>query len=172
MLRRVGGWVAVWVASLATYLLFVVTTVPEELAAGAVVATVSTFAIAVVHRYEPVPLRPLRGLRWLAGCWRVPFQVVVETGWLAAALWGQAVRGRPIRGGFRTVPFPSGDPPALANTRHVLATTIGSLAPNTYVVGIEGGRALIHQLLPGGGDPIPRALLEPDGASPGAGGGP
>jgi multisubunit Na+/H+ antiporter MnhE subunit len=161
MLRRVGGWLAVWAASMAAWLLFVLTLAPAELVAGAVAAGISSLAVAVVHRFDPVRLAFGPAVRWLAGSWRLPWQIVVETLRLAAALWRQVARGQPVSGRFRTIPFPVGEPEPVAATRRTIATTIASLAPNTYVVGIEDGYALIHQLLPDDADPIPPSLLAP-----------
>jgi hypothetical protein len=160
MLRRVGAWLAVWAVSMATWMLFVVTLAPEEMAAGAVAATAATVAIAVVYRFEPVRVRPGAAARWLARCWRVPWQVLADTVRLAAALWRQVARGEAVRGRFRVLEFPDDPSAALATTRQVLATTVGSLAPNAYVVGFGDGRVLVHQLLPVG-DPIPPPLLAP-----------
>lgn len=168
MLRRVGGWLAIWAVSMATWLLFVVTLAPAEVLAGVVAAAISTLAIAVVHRYAPVRLRFAPAVRWLAGSWRLPWRVVVETLRLAAALWRQVARGQRVTGRFRTIPFPEGEPEPVATTRRLIATTIASLAPNTYVVGIEDGYALVHQLLPDDADPIPPSLLAPAGDRGGA----
>jgi hypothetical protein len=167
MLRRVGGWLIVWAVGMGTYLLFVVTLAPEELAVGALAAALATLAIAVVHRHEPIALDWSAAARWLAGTWRLPLRVVVDTVRLTRALWRQFARGEPVRGRFRTVPFPEDEPAATATARRVLVTTVASLAPNAYVVGIEDGRALVHELLPGDADPIPPALLRPGGPRPG-----
>jgi len=161
MLRRVGGWLAVWAVSMATWLLFVVTLAPAEMLAGAVAATIATLAIAVVHRYDPVRIRFGLAAHWLAGSWWLPWQVVVQTLRLAAALWRQVTRGQRVTGHFRAIPFPDGEPEPVTATRRLIATTVASLAPNTYVVGIEDGYALIHQLLPDDADPIPPSLLAP-----------
>jgi multisubunit Na+/H+ antiporter MnhE subunit len=169
MLRRVGGWLALWAASMATWLLFVVTLAPEELVAGAVAAGVSVVAVAVVLRYDPLRLRLAPVPRWLAGSWRLPWQVLVDTVRLAAALWRQVALGQPVRGRFVTVPFPEGEPQDVAAIRQVVATTLAALPPNTYIVEIEGGSALVHQLLPGGANPIPPSLLAPARGRRGAG---
>ena len=80
---------------------------------------------------------------------------------LAEALWGQ-LRGRPVRGVFRVVPFPAEQDDARSAARRALVTSIVSLAPNTYVVGIEGeeGVMLVHQLVPEPGSPVPPSMLE------------
>jgi hypothetical protein len=56
-------------------------------------------------------------------------------------------------GSFRAVSFGGGDSEAQETGRRALAEAAGSVAPNTFVVGIDGKRGLIlaHQLKVGGG---------------------
>jgi multisubunit Na+/H+ antiporter MnhE subunit len=161
MLRRISGWLALWAIGMVTWLLFVVTLAPEELVAGAIAATFGAVAIAVVHRHDPLRLRLAPVPRWLAGTWRLPWQILVDTVRLAVALWRQIFLGRPVKGRFVTVPFPEDEPEDINATRRVVATTVAALSPNSYLVGIEGGSALVHQLLPGGADAIPASVLKP-----------
>jgi hypothetical protein len=72
----------------------------------------------------------------------------------------KALARRDVAGSFRVVRFEDGDDHALHGGRVALAETFGSLAPNTYVVGVdrERGVMLLHQLRPTddpGGDADP-----------------
>jgi hypothetical protein len=80
---------------------------------------------------------------------------------LAAALWRHCT-GRPVRGEFRVVPFPVEADDARSAARRALATALVSVAPNTVVVGVEGGEGemLVHQLVPEPGSPVPPSLLQ------------
>jgi len=63
---------------------------------------------------------------------------------------------------FRVLPFPQEGDDAAAAARRALATTVVSLTPNTYVVGVEGneGAVLIHQLVRRPGGEIPPSMLK------------
>jgi hypothetical protein len=62
-------------------------------------------------------------------------------------------RRRPAFGTFRAIRFDGGEDEPHQTGRRALAEAAGSLAPNTFVVGIDGERQLIlaHQLRPTGG---------------------
>jgi hypothetical protein len=70
-----------------------------------------------------------------------------------------------VRGEFRVVAFPSEDDDARSAARRALATAAVSVAPNTLVVGVEGGEGvmLIHQLVPEPGSPVPPSMLAEPG---------
>ena len=80
---------------------------------------------------------------------RVPRDIAVVSAMALIAL----VRCRPAFGSFRTVRFGGGEDEPRKTGRRALAEAAGSLAPNTFVVGIDGERQLIlaHQLRPTGG---------------------
>jgi hypothetical protein len=84
----------------------------------------------------------------LLGLWRlalkIPLDIVVVC-WEALA---QLVRPRPARGSFRAVPFDATEQTAPDTGRRALTEALGSMAPNTIVVGVhvERGLLLVHQL--------------------------
>src|SRR5205085_5144449 len=80
---------------------------------------------------------------------RVPRDVIVVSGMALVAL----VRRRPAFGSFRAARFSGEEDEPHEIGRRALAEAAGSLAPNTFVVGIDGERQLIlaHQLRPSGG---------------------
>jgi hypothetical protein len=88
-----------------------------------------------------LPSWPLRGWRLL---WRIPGDIAIVCG--EAVL--QLVRPRPVRGVLRAAPFTAVEPDPGHTGRRALAETVGSVAPNTIVIGVdaESGLLLVHQL--------------------------
>jgi multisubunit Na+/H+ antiporter MnhE subunit len=158
----VGFWVAWYVPLVVLWLAFVDTFAVAEVVLGLLAAAVAATAAELVRSQELVRFR--MDPRWLRGLGSLPWQVLRDSWLLVVALWGQ-LRGRPVRGVFRVVPFPAEQDDARSAARRALVTGFVSLAPNTYVVGIEGdqGAMLVHQLVPEPGSPIPPSMLE-DGA--------
>ncbi len=60
----------------------------------------------------------------------------------------QLVERRPARGAFRTARFEATDATAEDTGRRALAEWLGSVAPNTIVIGVDDERdlLLVHQL--------------------------
>ena len=159
MARRVGFWIAWYVPLLAIWLAFVDTFNSEEVALGLVAAAIAATAAEVVRSQELVRFR--LEPRWLRDVHRLPWQVLRDCWLLAVGLWRHCT-GRPLRGTFRVVPFPSEADDARSAARRAVATALVSVAPNTVVVGIEGGEGemLVHQLVPEPGSPVPPSMLE------------
>jgi multisubunit Na+/H+ antiporter MnhE subunit len=159
MARRAGFWIAWYVPLVVLWLAFVDTLAWEEVAAGLVAAAVAATAAEIVRSQDLVRfhLDP----RWLRGLAGLPWQVLRDTWLLTAALWRHC-SGRPVHGSFRVVPFPSEADDARSAARRALVTAAASVAPNTVVVGIEGGEGemLVHQLVPEPGSPVPPSMLE------------
>ena len=162
MARRLRFWLAWYVPLVGLWLLFVATLAVEEVVLGLVAAALAATAADLVREEDRVPFRLRRA--WLADLGQVPGQVVRDTWLLALVLW-RRLRGQQVRGTFRTLPFPLDADEAHAAARRALVTAVTSLAPNTYVVGIERGegRMLLHQLVPTDGEVVPPSLLREDG---------
>ncbi len=160
LLRRGRFWLAWYVPLLALWILLVDTFAVEELVLGALAAALAATAADLVRAQDLVRFR-MRP-RWLNGMWTIPWRVVLDCGLLAEALWHQLSRPGSVRGVFRVLPFPREGDDAAAAARRALVTSVVSLTPNTYVVGIEGdeGAVLVHQLVRRTGDEIPRSMLE------------
>jgi hypothetical protein len=146
-MRRALGWVGWWAVLAAFWLVLTDTTKPSELGAGAVAATLATMLAGVVERERLVVWRPR--LAWLRGGWRPPLRMLLDTGPLAVALWRRVVLGRRVRGRMRAIRFSRTGRGAEDTAARVLAEGVGSLAPNTFVVGVdrEEGVLLVHQLV-------------------------
>ena len=163
MARRARFWIAWYVPMVVLWLAFVETLAWEELAAGLVAAAIAATAAELVRSQDLVRfhLDP----RWLRDVHRLLWQVLRDCWLLAAALWRHCT-GRPVRGEFRVVPFPVEADDARSAARRALATALVSVAPNTVVVGVEGGEGemLVHQLVPEPGSPVPPSMLEDAGS--------
>jgi multisubunit Na+/H+ antiporter MnhE subunit len=166
VLRRLRFWIAWYAALVLLWLAFVDTFAAEEVALGLVAAALAATAAEVVRSQDLVRFGV--EVRWLRDLRLLPWQVLRDCWLLAVALWRHCT-GHPVRGVFRVVPFPTEADDAHSAGRRALATALASAAPNTVVVGVEGGEGemLVHQLVPEPGSPVPPSLLEngdePDG---------
>ena len=162
MLRPSRFWIAWYVPLVLLWLLFVDTFARSEVVLGLVAAAVAATAADLVRAQDLVRFR--LEAHWLRDLYRLPWQVLVDSRLLAAALWRQ-LTGRHVHGRFRALPFPRERDDASSAARRALVTGAVSLTPNTYVVGIEDdGMLLIHQLGTDQANPVPPSMLEaPDG---------
>jgi multisubunit Na+/H+ antiporter MnhE subunit len=164
VLRRLRFWIAWYVALVVLWLAFVDTFATEEVLLGLVAAAIAATAAELVRSQDLVRF----GMRvsWLRDLGGLPWQILRDSWVLAVALWRHCT-GHPVRGVFRVVPFPSEADDARSAGRRALATVLVSAAPNTVVVGVEGGEGemLVHQLVPEPGSPVPPSMLE-DGGEP------
>jgi hypothetical protein len=141
------GW---WTFLFLLWMALVLTTATPEIIVGVVVAGIGAVAAEVVRRSRFVdllpwgllPRRPV-ALAWgvLSDCWL-----------LTVALWRQLRDREDNVGTFRGIAFDAGaDDDPRAATRRAAYTAVVSLAPNTYVVGIdrENHNMLVHELVAG-----------------------
>lgn len=91
--------------------------------------------------------------RWLARTWRVVGDVPRQTVWVCGQAFAQLLSPRQTRGTLRAVPFRAGGEDSGDVGRRALAEGLGSLAPNTIVIGVDTERdlLLVHQLRRSGG---------------------
>jgi len=152
-------WIAWYLPLVVLWLAFVDTVAIAEVVLGLVAAAVAATAAELVRAQDLVRFR--LEWSWLRDLYRLPGLLLGDSWTLAVALW-RHLGGRPVEGVLRTVPFPVEQDDARSAARRALVTGTVSLTPNTYVVGIEGdeGFALVHQLVPGPANPIPRSMLE------------
>jgi hypothetical protein len=149
--RRVFVWSVGWVCAAALYLLLIDITDLPELIVGAGAAVLAAAGLELAREQggvgESVRWRWL--LRVHRPLLRVPRDIVVVSAMAVLAV----VRRRPAFGKFRAIRFGAAEDEPFETGRRALAEAGGSLAPNTFVVGIDGERQLIlaHQLRPRGG---------------------
>ena len=143
-------WLLAWLFAYALWLIHTDSPKLPELLAGVIVATIAATGTELVRRQRVAGIA-LRA-SFLRRAWRVVANVVPDVGRLTVAAFNQLVRPEPVRGRTVARPFPHGgeEPPEIA--RRALAQALGSLDPNTIVVGVvpERGRLIAHQLVPTG----------------------
>lgn len=149
MVRTFG---AAFVFAGAFYLLLIDNTTSPELYAGAAAAVLAAGATTAARRngLRGAPVR----LGWLARGWRAVAQVPSDVFWVSVAAVEQVVAPRPNRGTWRAVPFAYGAVDNAADAgRRALAEALGSLPPNTIVLGADEEHDLLlaHQLRRSGG---------------------
>jgi hypothetical protein len=140
-------WLGWWAAMFVLYLALVDTRQHPEVVLGSLVAAVAASGAVGIRS-----ARNLRGsldpslLRAVpVAAWQFLVESLLILGYLVARVGGRAGRGR-----FRTAPFRHGDDGPRDVARRALSEAVGSLGPNTIVVGIDPDRDLIlvHQLVP------------------------
>jgi multisubunit Na+/H+ antiporter MnhE subunit len=150
-MRRVAVTAVAFALSAGFYLLLIDTVDLPELYAGAVVALLAAAAFEV-SRGQGVSEAQIDPA-WLAAAWRVAVRVpkqIARVSWEALA---QIFARRRARGVFRAVPFDAGGDTRRDAGRRAIAEALGSLTPNTIVIGIDPERKLllVHQLHRQGG---------------------
>jgi multisubunit Na+/H+ antiporter MnhE subunit len=157
----VRAWLIWWALLAALWLALVDTVVAPELAAGAVAAAIAATGAVLVRGQRQLLLRPRAA--WLLCAGRPLLGTVTDLGPLLRALWRRGVRRRDERGELVELPYAAvaGEPGPAAH--RVLTQALGSLAPNTLVVGVDKERRtmLVHQLVPTA-DPAADAQPLPD----------
>jgi multisubunit Na+/H+ antiporter MnhE subunit len=157
--RRRSSRAIYWLAWFAVlnllWLVFISAFDLAETVLGLVASAIAATAASAVRETRLVRFRPRA--RWILGGWRLPWRVIVETGLVLRVLWLRVVRGRPIAGRFVVQPLRPGRDPERDAARRALFTIGASIAPNTYVVGIDqdAEAALLHELVPEPARPEP-----------------
>jgi multisubunit Na+/H+ antiporter MnhE subunit len=145
--RRAGAWLTWWVLLMSFWVILDDSIATDELLAGAGAAALAAFLAELVTYQASVRVR-IRA-RWLARVIGLPGQVAGDTVIVFAALWRRLAHGEQPPSGFRVVPVPYGGDSAEDKTRRALLVGGKSIAPNTFVLGIEKdtGTMVIHQLV-------------------------
>jgi multisubunit Na+/H+ antiporter MnhE subunit len=145
---RAVHWLAWFAALNLLWLVFISAFDVAETLLGVVASAVAATAASAVRETRLIRFRPRA--RWILAGWRIPWRTLAETGLVLRVLWLRVLRGKPIAGRFVTQPFPLGRDPERDAARRALFTIGASIAPNTYVVGIDEDEhaALLHELAP------------------------
>jgi len=119
----------------------------DELLAGAGAAALAAL-LAELVTYQAATRFRMR-IKWLAPALSLPGQVVRDTVTVYRALWRRLVHGEQPPSAFLEVPARYGDDSAEGITRRVLLVGGTSLAPNTFVLGIDKDREVmvVHRLV-------------------------
>jgi multisubunit Na+/H+ antiporter MnhE subunit len=133
------------------YLLLIDTVSSPELyaAAGATLLAAAAFEVSREIGLAEASLSP----RWLLSAWRVVVRVPLHILLVSRIAIAQLLAPQAFRGRFRAVSFRGGDDAAPNVGRRALSEALGSLAPNTIVIGVDPDRdlLLVHQLHVHGG---------------------
>ena len=145
--RRARSWLVWWVILLAFWVIIDYSILRAELLAGAAAAALGAF-VAELACYQAGVRFHMRA-RWLLPALRLPGEVVRDTLIVFGALARRLLRGQQPDGAFREVPVRFGDDSPEGVTRRVLLVGGRSLAPNTFVAGIDRDRGtmIVHQLV-------------------------
>jgi hypothetical protein len=151
MARGAFAWALTWVLAAGLYLLLIDTTDLPELIVGAGAAAVAATGLQLA-REQKIAGERLR-LDWLQRGYRPLLKVPGDIAFVSlVAVRALFRRDSPV-GRFRAVSFPGGEDEEHEAGRRGLALALGSLAPNTIMVGVDPERDLIlaHQLHTTGG---------------------
>ncbi len=144
--RRVVAWCVGWLFAGALYLLLIDNPDLPELLVGAGAATIAATGMELA-REQKIVGESIR-LSWLARVYRPFLKVPADIAVVALAALRQLFRRERCVGTFRAVHFECGPETQHESGRQAMAEAFGSLAPNTFIVGIDEERELIlaHQL--------------------------
>jgi multisubunit Na+/H+ antiporter MnhE subunit len=119
----------------------------DELLAGAGAAALAATLAELVGHQAATRFRMRAG--WVVPALGLPGQVVRDTVVVFAALWRRLAHGEQPPSGFREIPARFGDDSDEGVTRRVLLVGGRSVAPNTFVLGIDGERdvMVVHRLV-------------------------
>jgi multisubunit Na+/H+ antiporter MnhE subunit len=145
--RRVGAWLVWWVLLMSLWVIVDDSIAVDELLAGAGAAALAAF-LAELVTYQAATRVRMRA-EWIVPALSLPGEVARDTVIVFAALWRRLVRGEQPPSGFREIPARFGGTSDEDVTRRVLLVGGRSVAPNTFVLGIDPDRnvMVVHQLV-------------------------
>jgi multisubunit Na+/H+ antiporter MnhE subunit len=149
--RRVRAWLAWWVVLMGFWVAVDDSIGLAEVGAGAGAAALGALVAELAGhqaatRFRPRPQSPASAVSEAV---KLPGQVARDTVIVFAALWRRLLTGEQPASGFRELPVRPGDAGNEDVTRRVLLVGANSLAPNTFVLGIDADRdvMVVHQLV-------------------------
>jgi multisubunit Na+/H+ antiporter MnhE subunit len=147
--RRVRAWLVWWVLMLAFWVMIDDSVETDELLIGAGAAALAAL-VAELVTYQAAARFQLR-IRWLVPVLRLPGQVARDMVIVYGALWRRLARGEQPRSAFLELPARFGDDSPEGITRRTLLIGGTSIAPNTFVLGIDSATNLmvVHRLVAG-----------------------
>lgn len=147
--RRVGSWLAWWVLMMSFWVMIDDSVETDELLAGAGAAALAAVFAELVTYQAATRFRMRIG--WLGPALRLPGQVVGDTIIVYRALWRRLAHGEQPPSGFLELPARFGDDTPEGVTRRTLLVGGTSLAPNTFVLGLDRERdvMVVHRLVAG-----------------------
>jgi hypothetical protein len=136
------------------FLLIDTASLPElYVLAGVAAGCALAFELAREQGFAEASIAPW----WLLTAWRVVLKIPLDIVLLCYEALLQLVTPRDVRGTFRAVRFEATEDTPRDAGRRSLSEWLGSVSPNTIVVGVDAERqlVLVHQLhLQGGADQV------------------
>jgi multisubunit Na+/H+ antiporter MnhE subunit len=122
----------------------------DELLAGAGAAALAALLAELVSFQAATRFR--MRVEWLVPALKLPGEVVRDTVVVYGALWRRLVRGEQPPSAIIEIPARFGDESPEGVTRRVLLIGGASVAPNTFVLGLDRGTdvMVVHRLVAGG----------------------
>jgi multisubunit Na+/H+ antiporter MnhE subunit len=147
--RRVGSWLVWWVLMMSFWVMIDDSVETDELLAGAGAAALAAVFAELVTYQAATRFRMRTG--WLGPALRLPGQVVADTIIVYRALWRRLAHGEQPPSAFLELPARFGDDTPEGVTRRTLLIGGTSLAPNTFVLGLDRERdvMVVHRLVAG-----------------------
>ena len=145
--RRIGSFLVWWALLMAFWVIIDDSIATDELLAGAGASALAALAAELVTYQAAARFRMRVG--WLVPALRLPGQVARDTVTVYAALWRRLARGEQPPSAFLELPARFGDDSAEGATRRTLLIGGTSLAPNTFVLGLDADTDLmvVHRLV-------------------------
>lgn len=150
--RRAGSWLIWWVLMMSFWIMLDDSIRIDELLAGAAAAALAAL-LAEVVTYQAATRFRMR-IEWLGPALGLPGQLVRDMVVVYGALWRRLARGEQPPSAFLELPARFGDDSAEGVTRRVLLVGGMSVAPNTFVLGLdkETDVMVVHRLVASGED--------------------
>ena len=147
--RRIGSWLVWWVLMMSFWVIIDDSIATDELLAGAGAAALAAL-LAEVVTYQAATRFHMR-IRWLVPAFGLPRQVARDLVIVYGALWRCLVHGEQPPSAFMELPARFGDDTPEGVTRRTLLVGGSSVAPNTFVLGIDPERdvMVVHRLVAG-----------------------
>ncbi len=145
--RRVGSWLVWWVLMMSFWVMLDDSISTDELLAGAGAAALAAFLAELVTHQAGVRFRMRIG--WVLPALRLPGEVARDMVTVYAALWRRLARGEQPPSAFLELPARFGDDSPEGVTRRTLLIGGTSVAPNTFVLGLDKDRdvMVVHRLV-------------------------
>ncbi len=140
-------WLIWWALLMSLWIIIDDKLATDELLAGGGAAALAA-TLAELAGYQANTRLRLR-LAWLGPAVALPADVVRDTGIVFGVLWRLLAHGHEPASGFSELPVRFGDQSVEAKARRALLVGGKSLAPNTFVLGLDPERQVmvVHQLV-------------------------
>jgi multisubunit Na+/H+ antiporter MnhE subunit len=147
--RRVGSWLVWWVLMMSFWVMLDDSVNTDELLAGAGAAALAA-SLAELVTYQAGARFRMR-VEWLVPALHLPGQLARDTVTVYAALWRRLAHGEQPPSAFVEIPARFGDDSPEDVTRRTLLIGGTSVAPNTFVLGMDKDRdvMVVHRLVAG-----------------------